>query len=265
VTSPDPYAAPKATVADSVHHKGPEDYVPGGQQLPASAGWDWFAEGWRLVMLQPGMWIALIVVFGLLFIVSSLVPFAGSIATMLFSPVIGAGIMIGCRTVDEGGELEMAHLFAGFKEKTGPLVAVGALYLAGCVALLLVIFLVALMAGVGVGALVSGGVDKNLNAGIALGIVLMVLVVVALSIPLMMAIWFAAPLVVFHDLAPTEAMKASFTGCLKNMLPFLIYGLVGLVLAIPATLLLMLGWLALGPVIAASIYASYRDIYTRRR
>jgi uncharacterized membrane protein len=198
-------------------------------------------------------------------IVTSLVPLVGSIATMLFSPVIAAGIMLGCRALEEGGELEMAHLFAGFKEKTGPLVAVGALYMAGWVALFIVVFVVALLAGVGVGALFAAGAGKGAGAGVAAGALLAVLLVLALSIPLMMAVWFAAPLVVFHDLSPIDAMKASFAGCLRNMLPFLVYGLVGIVLAVPATLLLMLGWLVLGPVVAASIYASYRDIYTRPR
>ena len=34
---------------------------------------------------------------------------------------------------------------------------------------------------------------------------------------------------------------------------------------IVATLPLMLGWLALGPVLAASIYTAYRDIYLKPR
>jgi uncharacterized membrane protein len=87
------------------------------------------------------------------------------------------------------------------------------------------------------------------------------LVMFALLLPVVMAIWFAPPLVVFHKMGAFEAMKASFVGCLKNIVPFVVYGLIGLVLAIVASLLLMLGWLVLGPVLAASIYAAYRDIY----
>jgi len=78
-----------------------------------------------------------------------------------------------------------------------------------------------------------------------------------------MAVWFAAPLVVFHDLGAVEAMKASFTGCLRNIVPFLVYGIAGLVLSVVATIPLGLGWLVLGPVVAASVYTSYRDIYLR--
>jgi uncharacterized membrane protein len=87
----------------------------------------------------------------------------------------------------------------------------------------------------------------------------------ALMLPALMAIWFAAPLVVFHQHGVTDAMKGSFTGCLRNILPFLIYGIVGFILAVLATLPIGLGWLLLGPVIMASIYTGYRDIYFKPR
>jgi uncharacterized membrane protein len=60
---------------------------------------------------------------------------------------------------------------------------------------------------------------------------------------------------------PVAALKASFFGCLKNLIPFLLYGIVLLVLAMIATIPFGLGWLVLGPVMIASIYRSYRDIY----
>ena len=56
-------------------------------------------------------------------------------------------------------------------------------------------------------------------------------------------------------------MKTSFSACLKNIVPFLVYGLVGMVLAVAASLALMLGWFILAPVWMASMYASYRDIF----
>jgi uncharacterized membrane protein len=56
-------------------------------------------------------------------------------------------------------------------------------------------------------------------------------------------------------------MKESFTGCLKNIVPFLVYGIVAMVLGILASIPMALGWLVLGPVLAASMYTAYRDIY----
>ncbi len=264
MTPADPYAAPKSLVADSPDDAGPGEYVPGGQPVPAGAGVDWYREGWRLFKLQPGMWVGVMAVFMVIFMVLGLLPFAGGVATMLLSPVFTAGLMLGCRELDNGGELEMAHLFAAFKDKPGPLVAVGAIYLGAWVAIFLVVFLVA---GASIGVMfAAGGVGADkaaLGAGAMIGIVLAVLVAIALSIPAVMAVWFAAPLIVFHDIEPMEAMKSSFRGCLKNWVAFLVYGLVGMVLAIPATLPLLLGWLVLVPVIAASYYAGYRSIFVR--
>jgi uncharacterized membrane protein len=91
--------------------------------------------------------------------------------------------------------------------------------------------------------------------------VLAVLIYLALLVPVLMALWFAPALASLHQLGAIDALKQSFAGSLKNTVPFLVYGLVLLVLAIVATLPFGLGWLALGPVMAASIYTSYRDIY----
>jgi len=57
------------------------------------------------------------------------------------------------------------------------------------------------------------------------------------------------------------AIKQSFGACLKNIVPFLIYGVVAFVLSIVATIPFGLGWLVLGPVLAASVYTAYQDIF----
>jgi uncharacterized membrane protein len=94
-----------------------------------------------------------------------------------------------------------------------------------------------------------------------MSLALVSLVILALLLPLIMALWFAPALVVFHDMGAWEAMKASFRGGMKNMLPFLLYGIVLTIASVVASIPALLGWLVLGPVIAASIYTSYRDIY----
>jgi uncharacterized membrane protein len=91
------------------------------------------------------------------------------------------------------------------------------------------------------------------------------LIATALLLPVMMAMWFAPLLVVFHELGAWEAMKQSFSACLKNFLPFLWYGVLLLLLSLLAMIPLGLGFLVLWPVIVASLYTSYRDIYLRPR
>jgi uncharacterized membrane protein len=172
---------------------------------------------------------------------------------MLLAPVMGAGLMLGARAVHQGEGLEVGHLFAGFRERTGPLVVVGVIYL---IATVVIVLAMVMLMGVSFVGMMTGSAEA-FGAGLLLG----VLVAVALSVPLMMAYWFAPALVALNGFSAVDAMKTSFSACLKNILPFLIYGLVGLVLAIVASIPLALGWFVLGPVFVASIYASYRDVF----
>jgi uncharacterized membrane protein len=259
--STNPYATPKATVADEPVAQG--EYIPGGRKVPASNGWNWIADGWTLFKAAPGLWIGMIVLWVVIYFAMMFIPFVGPIAQYLLLPPFMAGIVSGCRAIDDGSGLDFNHLFDGFRNRFGTLVAVGALYLAGFV--VIIIAVVAVVGFSAIGLVMTGGVgqDPAATAAAGMSLLLAALIAVALSIPLVMAIWFAPPLVVFHDLDAVEAMKASFTGCLRNVVPFLVYGIIGFLLAILASIPLGLGWLVLGPVFAASIYTGYRDIYLK--
>jgi uncharacterized membrane protein len=235
-------------------------FIATGRTVPAENGWKWIVEGWNLFKREAGIWIALIVIFIVISIALAFVPVLGSIASMVLGPVFIAGLVIGCRALDEGGELKIEHLFAGFRERFGTLASIGALYLAATVVIAL---FAGLVTGVKLFALMSGGgaSDPEAVLSAAVAILLAVLIMAALMVPVFMAIWFAPPLVVFHQLGALDALKASFAGCLKNVVPFLVYGVILLVASIVASIPFGLGWLVLGPVIAASVYTAYRDIY----
>lgn len=262
MSTPNPYAAPRATVADAVSPQQ-GNFVPGGHGVPAGNGWSWIAQGWNLFKRQPGMWIGIVVVFAVISIVAAMIPFIGSLALMVLFPVFTAGLMLGCRDLAEGGELAFGHLFAGFRERLGTLAAVGGIYLGVTMAIALV---VGIVTGASMFAMMSGGAaaDPAAAAGAVAGVALAMLVMLALMLPLFMAVWFAAPLVVFHERSALEAMKESFSGCLRNIVPFLLYGLILMLLGIVASLPVGLGWLVLGPVMAASVYTAYRNIFFRQ-
>ena len=229
----------------------------GGRAVGAGQGWTWIADGFGLFKKAPGMWIALVIVLLVILIVLAFIPLLGVVATFLLMPLFLGGLMLGCRALQGGGGLEVGHLFAGFKEHTGNLIVLGALAIGGWIIVMLPVIAI-----VGAGA-IFGMMRGDAAGAAAMGgsFVLALLVAMALSIPIYMALWFAPALVVLRGLAPTAAIKESFLGCLKNIVPFLIYGIVLLVLGIVAAIPLGLGWLVLGPVAIASIYVAYRDIY----
>jgi uncharacterized membrane protein len=250
-----PYSAPAAPVADpAVAVQG--NFVPGGRGVGAERGWGWIAEGWHLFKQQPWMWIGIWIALFVILIVLGFIPVLGPIANALLWPIFSAGLALGCRALAEGQPLEFGHLFAGFRERLGTLAGVGALTLVISFAIGVV---VAVGMGVGFATMFGGAKPATPEAGMAA--LLAGLVMLALMLPLFMAIWFAPLLVVFHERGVLEAMKESFQGCLRNIVPFLVYGVIGFLLMILATIPAALGWLVLGPVLVASIYTAYRDIY----
>lgn len=231
-----------------------------GRSVDAGQGWAWIVGGFELFKRQPGMWIALVVVLFVILVVLNFLNvlfFLGSLAIVLLTPVFVGGLMLACQTQQRGGQLEMNHLFAGFKTQTGNLVVIGALGLGGWIIVLVPVLMI-----VGVGAF-FGAARGDATGAAAMGGSFFIawLLAMGLSVILYMALWFAPALVILRGTAPVEAVKQSFLGCLKNIVPFLIYGIIMLVLSIVATIPLGLGWLVLGPVAVASVYVAYRDIY----
>lgn len=247
---------------DTIPNAAPKpagDARPGeGRTVAAGRGWDWIVEGFALFRKQPGIWLLMTVVLGVLFILISMIPLLGSFASALLFPIFGGGLMLGCKDLDRGGALEFEQLFAGFRQKTGDLVMVGAFNLIGWV---IIAFAVVAVIGGGVFmGVMRGGVE---GAGLSLASMLIAMLLVAgLSVPVYMATWFAPALIVLQDMAAAAALKASFFACLRNWVPFLVYGVVLLVLGMVAAIPLGLGFLVLIPVLVASVYTGYRDIFS---
>jgi uncharacterized membrane protein len=234
--------------------------------VDAGRGATWWSEGWRLFTPAIGVWLLTILVLIVLNLVGSLVPVVGTLAMQVLYPVFAGGLMLGCRAVDRGNPLTLGHLFAGFSQCTGPLVIVGLIYTGlGVLITLIVAGMMVALFGVAIFGMLTGAVDPA-QTGIALdsavvAVLLGVLFFLLLLLPLLMAIWFAPALVMLGGLSPGAAMAASFRGCLRNIVPFLLYGLIGIGLAIVASIPFGLGWLVLGPVTIATVYTGYCDIF----
>jgi hypothetical protein len=251
-----PYAAPQTRVEDQASSvEG--TLLENPRSVPAGNGWSWIARGFELFRQQPGAWVLITIVFVVLTILLQLVPLLGALVVYLLMPVIVAGLMLGCRTLDGGGEISVGTLFSGFSGNVGRLVGLGAL---GLVAFIVIMFVVGLFLGVGMSAMMGMGGERP-GPEMASGILLAVLVMLALSIPVYMALWFAPALVALDDQPIGKALSASFFACLKNIVPFLLYGVIMFVFLVLATIPLGLGLLVMIPVAFGSVYAGYRDLF----
>jgi hypothetical protein len=227
--------------------------------LPAGRGWRWIKDGFGYFRQAPAIWIVIILIYAVLTMAAGAVPLLPLLMNLL-TAVFVAGLMLGCQAQHEKRDLQVAHLFAGFKERTGPLVGAGALYLGLIVGVMALVVALGFMTGLGNS--IAANLENDVAPAMTTGLLLLTLVAAALFIPVAMAFWFAPALLVFHpQLTVVDAFKLSACGCLSNVMPFLVYGIIAALLAIVAMIPLMLGMLVLGPTLVGAMYVSYREIF----
>ena len=217
----------------------------------------WLRQAWVSFVAWPGQWLALTIVFLVIELGLSIVPLIGQLAASLLTPLLVAGFIHAARKAATGNRPEVSDLFHGFSCRSSELLLLGVFSM---IASLLIVLVPVIIGG---GSLVSVVMAPYpLGVGVALGGMMFALLLSALlSIPLMMALWFSPALVLFNRMSPLPALRASFDACLKNVLPFLVYSLILLVLAFFAALPALLGYLVLIPIVFASMHAAYRDIF----
>lgn len=267
-TSPiNPYRPPTATVTDVREPGADLLFRTPGAQVDAGRGASWVGEGWALFKLAPLMWIvAMLILFAISFVIG-LVPLLGNLASVLLGPVFVVGVLAFAHGLASGEEPDVGKLFIGFKEKLGALVGVGALYLA----MLIVVFVIAgvlAFAVIGSSAFSSSDPEQvlsSLMAGSAgLGLLLIVLVFLALLVLVAAAYWYAPGLVFYTELGAVDAFKESFAATFRNWLPLLVYGIVGLLVMLLGALALGIGLFVAFPVLMASYYAGFRDVFGQK-
>ncbi len=255
--SVNPYQPPDADI------EPPAPSGQAGQLLDPPRAWSagqgtaWIGQGWVIFRDGMGTWIGMFLVSGLAFAAISMIPLVGLLAGFLM-PIFIGGWMIGCERMRTENEVRFEDLFAGFSDYFAPLAIASLIYNA-------VNFLAVLLGGVvavafGGSMMMFMGSEPG-SAGFGLGFALGFLIILALTLPVIMLIWFAPALITLHQVAPIDALKMSFQGCLRNILPFLVFSLVATALFIVGMLPLLLGLLLVIPWLTCANYSAYRDIY----
>jgi hypothetical protein len=224
--------------------------------VEAGRGASWLLDGFDYFKADPLPWLGTVLILLIINAISAKIVILGLAFGLVF-PVVVAGLLLGCRAHDTGGNFRINHLVEGFSGNVAQLVLSGVLLL---VAFVIAGFIAGLIGGVMFGGTAIGGGEVS-PFQVGAGLLFVVLIMAALSIPILMAGWFAAALIVFNKLDAVQALQESFKACLRNIVPFLVYGLVGLALAVLATIPFGLGWFILMPMTFASIYIAYKDIF----
>lgn len=237
------------------------------RQLEAGRGASWWGEGWKIFLAAPWPWVGIAIIFVLIHVLLSFIPVLGNIASTILGPIFAGGLLLGCHGLARGRPLAIVQMFQAFQtDRLVPLALLGAI--AFGVGLVIGLFAMVLMFGGGMMGMLGSGLGSLSSpnfgaAAMGMGVMgLLAAVVAVIAFVLFgMAFWFAPALVMLNRAEPIEALKASFGASLANLGAMIVFGLIGLVLAIVASIPMALGWLVLLPVGIGASYASWREVF----
>lgn len=256
MSAENPYTPPVATVQDAPAAVDTRGFLPEGRTVDAGRGVAWITEAFSMVFAQLGSWVLLWLAMFVILFVLGMIPLLGIVSNVLM-PVFAAGVIYAAAKQDSGERIEVGDLFAGFREKFGPLALSGLLFLVAAIVIgggLTVILGFTVFA-----SLMSGGASAlGRNIGLVLLALPLIFVVV---LTLYSLVWFAPALILRHDFQPVDALKTSFKVTLRNWSAVLIYGIVAFIVLIVAAIPFGLGVLIAGPALLVSVYTAYRDLF----
>lgn len=241
------------------------------RQLPARHGALWFFAGFQLFRRNPPLLTAL--TFGYLFciIFVNLLPLVGPLLLPLLLPALTVVVANGCRAIEAGRPPGQMALFGSIEANRLGLIRLGGLQLAGS---MLILAITTLIEGGPKGLIALEQADP----GEMLGVLARLLLVAS---PVIMAFWFAPLLAGWDGVSAMKSLFFSLVAAWRNWRAFGVYGLTvaaicvgipGLILvvagAVSPTLLnvlsvalrMLLVFIA-APVLMASVYLSYRDVF----
>ncbi|MDO8930781.1 MAG: BPSS1780 family membrane protein [Rhodocyclaceae bacterium] len=242
------------------------------RRLPASRGAFWLLAGFHLFRRNPPLLTALTLTYLLLVqIAVRLLPEVGPFLLPLALPAMVLIVANGARIASQGNRLLPGALVFGLKGNGAAMLRLGGLHLVGA------------MIFVGIILLLEGGGIKfaDIEKGEDPELVWALLRLFVLAIPFLLAFLFAPYLTGWDGVPAAQSLFFSFVASIRNWRVLLTYLLAvggvsvvlpGLVLVVASLLpefgarvvqvvIRMLMIFLLAPVLTASIYIAYRDIF----
>lgn len=238
----------------------------------------WLGEGWRLYRGAPLTWLMLVFLYWIMMTAVSALPLAGVAVAVTLVPAFSVGFMAASRSCASGRTPGIADLFAGFRGAVPVQLALGAAYFALLAA---VLWLTTLADGGALARWMTTGVRPDEQTLMSDGFLGALALAAAGYAPVMMLYWFAPVLAAWHDTGAAKALFFSFAACLVNWRALTGYGVAAALVTIVIPFLVLSALLiasggrlqagvmgvmlplllALMPMLYASFYASYRDIF----
>ncbi len=259
-----PYQQPEADVVKETPAAGALT-LGGPNKVSVGQAVGWIGDGMKMLSGPWGVVIGALVVTFVITMVLQFIPFIGPLAQPFLMVLLYAGLVKMFHRIDTSNQSEFADLFAGFSERTGPLILLALAQLGVYVVFGLLIAGLALMfAGAGAFSASQGMDPAMMNGGLSAALLVLVPVFLVLTVLVAFLFYFTVPLVMLTDLGPGKAMALSFKACLRNLLPIIVYGIVVVVIVAVAALPFLLGWLFVMPIMAGAYYLSFKQVLTEQ-
>lgn len=242
------------------------------RRLPARRGAFWLVAGYQLFRRNPPLLTALTLTY--LLVVQLSIGLSPEVTPFLLPLALPTMVLIvanGARIADQGNRLLPGSLLHGIKGNGVPMLRLGGLHLVG--AFIFIGFVVLLE---------NGGVhfadfEKTDDPELAFALLRLLL----LAIPFLMAFLFPPYLTGWDGIPAAQAVFFSFVACVRNWRALVAYlvAIAGVSVVLPGLALMLASQLSplalqvvqvvvrvlmvflLAPVLSASLYAGYRDIF----
>lgn len=223
-------------------------------------------HGYMLIMRSPLLSISSAAIAAVIILLTLMIPMVGPLLAILLMPIIIAGYSRICRALEEDEQTKLPLLFAGFLKYAPRLIAAGGFLLIG---LLIASITTITIGGDALAALMDSAKSANdpemlVTAMWSAGsnVTMSLVVGFTLTFGLMMAFQFAPMLIFLSNLTPIAAMRASFSGSIRNFIPYTVYSIIMQVIALVLSFLpINLGMVVLLPLGFSSLYVGYRNIF----
>lgn len=230
-------------------------------EVPASRGAGWLGESFKLFRGAPLTWIGLcagwiVITFGLM-----VVPLIGPVASNFLQPVFFASFAIAAYKQAQGEAITINDLFSGFRHNVRALINLGALLLLAQLAIVVV------MAMMGLPTASAG--DRDVSIAEYFEMLRgkeWILVAGFLLIALVKgAVWFAPPLIAFHGMSTSQAMRWSLYAAIANIGAMLVYAAALLCLFLLGLMPWGIGLVVVFPLAAISTFVGYREVFEAKQ
>ena len=252
------------------------------EKLRMSAGWRWISDGATLFRRNPLALWPVVAGYWLTLGLASALPLIGLLLAAILIPPLAVGTMTACRESAAKRPVTLLTLFVAFRPPGRDFRVLQRLFVLGALHFTLTLLILGFASLFDGGALfrVVTGAQSLADAATQPGVQSAANAALLFTAPLTMAFWFAPVLVAWHDLTIGKAIFFSFIACWRNWKAFLAYGL-GLMFVVlllvaligqfarglgmlqsTGPLLTILFLLVLAPILFATFYISYRDVFT---